>query len=225
MDDTCLREQICEVCRRMWRQGFAAANDGNVSAKLREGLYLVTPSGYSKIDITPDMLLTVGPGGEILQGPEGLRPSSEIRLHLLCYREREDVGGVVHAHPPAATGFAVAHQPLDRRSTIESVLTLGSVPLTPYATPSTEEVPEAVRPYVQDHDAFLLANHGALTVGVDVATAHARMETLEHWARVTLAARLLGGEQEIPAEQAERLCAMRAGYGLTGRHPGVRQQD
>lgn len=218
MDDRRLREQICEVCRRLWQQGFAAANDGTVSAKLGDGMYLVTPSGYSKNDITPDGLLTVGPDGEILRGPEGLRPSSEIWLHLVCYRERKDVGGVVHAHPPAATGFAVAHQPLDLPGKIEAVL-------IPCAIPLTEEAPETVRPYLQGYDAYLLANQGALTVGSDVLAAHARMETLEHWARIRLIARMLRGGEGSPPEQMGRLYAMWEGYGLAGERPGSPNRD
>lgn len=112
-----------------------------------------------------------------------MRPSSEIKMHLRCYEKRADVNAVVHAHPPAATGFAVAHRPMDMYNMIEDVAAIGAVPLTPYGTPSTTEVPDAIEPYLNDHDVMLLENHGALTVGGDVITAYYRMESLELWAK------------------------------------------
>lgn len=217
-----LREQICDICHKMWQLGWVAANDGNVSAKLPDGTLLATPTGISKSFITPEKLVKINAKGEVLDAREGYRPSSEIKMHLRCYQEREDVGAVLHAHPPTATGYAVAHVDLDRYTMIESVLTLGSVPVTPYGTPSTYEVPDAIAPYLQEHDALLLANHGALTVGADAITAYYRMETLELWAKINLTARLLGGEQELSQENIQRLCDMREGYGITGRHPGFK---
>ena len=217
-----LREQICDICHKMWQLGWVAANDGNVSAKLPDGTLLATPTGISKSFITPEKLVKINAKGEVLDAREGYRPSSEIKMHLRCYQEREDVGAVLHAHPPTATGYAVAHVDLDRYTMIESVLTLGSVPVTPYGTPSTYEVPDAIAPYVPEHDALLLANHGALTVGADAITAYYRMETLELWAKINLTARLLGGEQELSQENIQRLCDMREGYGITGRHPGFK---
>ena len=162
-----LREQICDVCHKMWQLGWVAANDGNVSAKLEDGTFLATPTGMSKSFITPDKLVHIDKTGKILDALEGYRPSSEIKMHLRCYEEREDVGAVLHAHPPVATGFAVANIPLDDYSMIETVIALGSIPVTPYGTPSTQEVPDAIAPSLPEHDAQLLQNHGALTVGAD----------------------------------------------------------
>ena len=218
-----LREQICDICHKMWQLGWVAANDGNVSAKLEDGTFLATPTGISKSFITPEKLVHIDKEGNVLDGLEGYRPSSEIKMHLRCYQEREDVGAVLHAHPPVATGFAVAHQSLDDYSMIETVIALGSIPLTPYGTPSTYEVPEAIAPYLKEHDAMLLANHGALTVGADVLTAYYRMETLELFAKITLNARLLGGAKEISRENIDRLISMREGYGVTGKHPGYKK--
>lgn len=218
-----LREQICDICHKMWQLGWVAANDGNVSAKLEDGTFLATPTGISKSFITPEKLVHIDKEGNVLDGLEGYRPSSEIKMHLRCYQEREDVGAVLHAHPPVATGFAVAHQSLDDYSMIETVIALGSIPLTPYGTPSTYEVPEAIAPYLKEHDAMLLANHGALTVGADVLTAYYRMETLELFAKITLNARLLGGAKEISRENIDRLISMREGYRVTGRHPGYKK--
>lgn len=218
-----LRDQICDVCHKMWQKGWVAANDGNVSVKLSDGTFLVTPTGISKSFITPEKLVQIDKNGKILSAEEGYRPSSEIKMHLRCYQEREDVGAVLHAHPPVATGYAVANRPLDEYSMIETVIALGSVPVTPYGTPSTEEVPEAIAPYLEEHDALLLQNHGALTMGTDVITAYYRMETLELFAQISLNAHLLGGAQEISRENIDRLISMREGYGVTGRHPGYKK--
>lgn len=217
-----LKDQVCDICHKMWQLGWVAANDGNVSVKLDDGTFLVTPTGISKSFITPEKLLIVAKDGAIIEGAEGYKPSSEIKMHFRCYEERDDIGAVVHAHPPAATGFAVAHVPLDRYTMIESVITIGSVPVTPYGTPSTHEVPDAITPYLQEHDVMLLENHGALAVGCDLITAYYRMETLELWAKISINATILGGEKEISPENIERLCRMRADYKVTGRHPGYK---
>ncbi|MBO5798255.1 MAG: class II aldolase/adducin family protein [Clostridia bacterium] len=223
MDYMEIREQICDVCHKMWQLGWVAANDGNVSVKLADGTFLATPTGMSKSFITPEKLVHIDAEGNVLDGPEGARPSSEIKMHLRCYEKRPDVGAVVHAHPPTATGFAVAHLDMDRYTMIESVIAIGSVPVTPYGTPSTYEVPDAIEPYLEEHDVMLLENHGALAVGADVITAYYRMETLELWAKISLVAHLLGGEKEISEENIHRLCGMRKNYGVTGRHPGFKR--
>lgn len=218
-----IRDQICDVCHKMWQLGWVAANDGNVSVKLGNGTFLATPTGISKSFITPEKLVLINESGEVLEGLEGYRPSSEIKMHLRCYKEREDVGAVVHAHPPTATGFAVAHVDMDRYTMIETVIAIGSVPVTPYGTPSTDEVPDAIAPYLPEHDVLLLANHGALSVGADLTTAYYRMETLELYAKISLTAHLLGGEKEIDRDNIDRLISMRKNYGVTGKHPGFKR--
>ena len=218
-----LREQICDVCHKMWQLGWVAANDGNVSAKLPDGTFLATPTGISKSFITPEKLVHIDKDANILEAGEGYRPSSEIKMHLRCYAEREDVGAVVHAHPPVATGYAVANVPLDEYSRIETVIAIGSVPVTPYGTPSTNEVPDAIAPYLGEHDVMLLQNHGALAVGADVVTAYYRMESLELFAKISLNAHLLGGAQELSRENIDRLISMREQYGVTGKHPGYKK--
>ncbi len=218
-----VKDQICDVCHKMWQLGWVAANDGNVSVKLDDGTFIATPTGVSKSFITPDILVRINDKGELIEGER--KPSSEIKMHLRCYSERPDVGAVVHAHPPTATGYAVANKALDEYSMIESVIAIGSVPVTPYGTPSTEEVPEAITPYLQEHDVMLLQNHGALTVGADLITAYYRMETLELFAKISLTAHLLGGAQEISRENIDRLCNMRSQYGVTGKHPGYKKYN
>ncbi|MBR1459862.1 MAG: class II aldolase/adducin family protein [Oscillospiraceae bacterium] len=223
LDLTQIKQEICDVCHKMWQLGWVAANDGNVSVRLPDGTFLATPTGISKSFITPEKLVRINENGEVLEGLEGYRPSSEIKMHLRCYRERPDVGGVVHAHPPTATGYAVANKPLDDYSMIETVIAIGSVPVTPYGTPSTDEVPEAITPYLQEHDVMLLQNHGALTVGADVLTAYYRMETLELFAKISLTAHLLGGAQELSRANIDRLIDMRSQYKVTGKHPGYKK--
>ena len=223
LDLTQIKQEICDVCHKMWQLGWVAANDGNVSVRLPDGTFLATPTGISKSFITPEKLVRINENGEVLEGLEGYRPSSEIKMHLRCYRERPDIGGVVHAHPPTATGYAVANKPLDDYSMIETVIAIGSVPVTPYGTPSTDEVPEAITPYLQEHDVMLLQNHGALTVGADVLTAYYRMETLELFAKISLTAHLLGGAQELSRANIDRLIDMRSQYKVTGKHPGYKK--
>lgn len=226
MEEQFIKEQICDVCHKMWQLGWVAANDGNVSVKLEDGTFWATPTGISKSFITPEKLVKINAKGEVLEGLAGYKPSSEIKMHLRCYQERPDVTAVVHAHPPTATGYAVAGKSLDEYSMIETVIAIGSIPLTPYGTPSTEEVPEAIAPYLQEHDVLLLQNHGALTVGADLITAYYRMETLELFAKISLTAHLLGGAQEIPRPQIDKLLYLRESYyHVTGKHPGYKKYN
>ncbi len=215
-----VKDQICDVCHKMWQLGWVAANDGNVSARLEDGRILATPTGISKSFITPQKLVMLDEKGNILEANEGYRPSSEIKMHLRCYEKRDDVMAVVHAHPPGATGFAVAHKAMDMYNMIEDVSVIGSVPLTPYGTPSTSEVPDAIEPYLEEHDVMLLENHGALAVGSDVVTAFYRMESLELWAKITINAVILGGSFDISRENIQKLIDLRGYYRVTGRHPG-----
>ena len=221
MEIRTIKEQICDVCHKMWQLGWVAANDGNVSAKLEDGTFLATPTGMSKSFITPEKLIRIDARGNVLEAAEGLRPSSEIKMHLRCYEKRDDVWSVIHAHPPGATGFAVAHRSMDMYNMIEDVAAIGSVPLTPYGTPSTSEVPDAIEPYLEEHDVMLLENHGALAVGGDVVTAFYRMESLELWAKIN--AVILGGSYDISRENIDKLIDLRGFYRVTGRHPGYKK--
>lgn len=217
-----IKDQICDVCHKTWQLGWVAANDGNVSARLPDGNIVATPTGISKAFITPEKLVLLDAQGNILQANEGYRPSSEIKMHLRCYEKRPDVQSVIHAHPPGATGFAVAHKAMDMYNMIEDVAVIGSVPLTPYGTPSTSEVPDAIEPYLEEHDVMLLENHGALAVGSDVLTAFYRMESLELWAKITINAVILGGSFDISRNNIQKLIDLRGYYRVTGRHPGYK---
>jgi L-fuculose-phosphate aldolase len=167
--------------------------------------------------MTPDMMCITDLEGRKLQGDRD--PSSEMLMHLEVYRQRPDVQAVVHAHPPTATGFAVAGIPLDRAVLAEVLTTLGSIPIAEYATPSTEELPEAVRKYIKAHDGMLLANHGALTVGSDLFGAYYKMETIEHFAKISLVARQLGRENLLSREEVNRLQGLRGQYGIKSPAP------
>jgi L-fuculose-phosphate aldolase len=212
-----LRETICEIGRMLYDRGFVAAGDGNISARLADGTLLATPTMVCKGRMTPEMIVRCDAGGTALPG-QG-RPSSELAMHLEIYRLRPDVRGVVHAHPPIATGFAVAGLALDRALLSEVVLTLGCIPLAAYGTPSTNELVDALSPLIPAHDALLLANHGAVAFGPDMEAALSNMETLEHFARISLVAHLLGGARQLPAEAVAKLVEVRERAGYMGGQP------
>ena len=214
-----LKAELCDVCHCMWQQGWVAANDGNVSALLDDGTILCTPSGVSKREITPEMLILTDGDGAVIWGQR--KVSTELAMHLRCYKERPDVRAVVHAHPPMSTSFAVANVPLDNYAMIETILNFGAVPIADYAVPGSDAVPEAIAPWIVNHDAVLLRAHGAITLGCDLRTAYYRMESLEHFAKITLCTKLLGGAKELNRDQIDVLIDRRTSfYHLTGRHPG-----
>src|SRR5438477_1609339 len=215
--ESILRADIVEVGRRMYARGYTASNDGNISARLGADRLLMTPKGVGKGLMPPDMMCVTDLDGRKLEGDRD--PSSEMRMHLEVYRQRPDVRAVVHAHPPIATGFAVAGIPLDRAVLAEVLTTLGSIPIAEYATPSTKELPEAVRKYIKAHDGMLLANHRALTVGSYLYSAYYKMESIEHFAKISLVARLLGRENLIAREEVDRLQGLRGSYGIKAPAP------
>jgi L-fuculose-phosphate aldolase len=212
-----IRADIVEAGRRLYARAYIASNDGNISARLDDRRLITSPKGVSKGFMTPDMMVIVDHQGKKLAGERD--SSTELPMHLEIYRNRPDVNAVVHAHPPIATGFAVAGIPLTRAVLAEVITTLGSIPIAAYGTPSTAELPEAVRKYIKAHDGMLLANHGAVTCGPDVLAAYYRMETIEHFARISLVARLLGGEHLISREEVERLQGLRGVYGIPAPAP------
>jgi L-fuculose-phosphate aldolase len=212
-----LRADIVEVGRRLHSRAYVASNDGNISVRLSGDRLLTTPKGVSKGFMTPDMIVATDLEGRKVGGERD--PSSELLMHLAVYQNRPEVMAVVHAHPPAATGFAVAGIPLDRAVLAEVVTTLGSIPIVDYGTPSTSELADAVRKYIRAHDGLLLANHGALTIADDVFAAYYKMETIEHFARISLVARLLGGERMLSREEVNRLQDLRGMYGIASPAP------
>jgi L-fuculose-phosphate aldolase len=212
-----VRADIVEAGRRLYARAYIASNDGNISARLDDRRLLTTPKSVSKGFMTPDMMVVVDYEGKKITGER--EPSTELPMHLEIYRNRPDVAAVVHAHPPLATGFAVAGIPLTRAVLAEVITTLGSIPIAEYGTPSTRELPDAVRKYIKAHDGMLLANHGAVTCGPDVMSAYYKMETIEHFAKISLVARLLGREHLISREEVERLQGLRGMYGIPSPAP------
>jgi len=203
-----LRQQIVDVGRRLYERFFVASNDGNISCRLNEGEILITPTGMNKADIHPDQILKVDFKGNVLCGY--MKPTSEMKMHLMVYEKRLDISAIVHAHPPAATGFASCQIRLDQDVLLpEVIFGLGRIGLAEYATPTTSEVPEAVAKEIGDCDAMLLSNHGALTVGETVLQAYYRMETLEMYSRIRLVSQLIGTPRTLSEQQIEDLFQVR----------------
>jgi L-fuculose-phosphate aldolase len=202
-DRTTAAADIVRVCRRLYERGLVAGPDGNVSVRLEDDTILVTPRGLSKVDVTPGDLVVVSLDGTVLSGTRS--PSSELRMHVRIYERRPDVRAVVHAHPPTATGFAVAGEGFMAPILPEVILQMGVVPLVPYVTPGTQAFADSFDPLLDEYDAFLLANHGATTLGPTLDVSHQRMESLEHAARILLTARLLGRVNELTATEVRAL--------------------
>ena len=214
-----LKQQICEIGRRVYNRNMAAANDGNISVKLNDNEWLCTPTGVSKGFMTPDYICKVNAKGEVIHANGCYRPSSEIKMHMRVYEKRSDVNAVVHAHPAYATSFAIAGIPLTPPIMPEAVINLGCVPIAAYGLPSTMEIPDNVEKYLEHYDAVLLESHGALTWGGDLLNAYHKMESLEFYAELLYHARMLGGPKELNRTQVRRLHELRKQMGIPGRHP------
>jgi L-fuculose-phosphate aldolase len=207
------RRDMCIAGRWMYEQGYNVACEGNLSVRLGDHRVLTTPTCMNKGMLAPEDMVVTDLEGRQLSGDR--RVSSELAMHLLFYRMRPDVHAVCHAHPPTATGFAVAGRALDQASLAEVVVGLGRIPLVRYATPGTPELSAALEPHVPHYDALLLANHGAVTCGPDLLTAYFRMETIEHFAKITLAAELAGTPILFSSREVAKLMAARSRYYVT----------
>ncbi len=211
-----LRDDVIRVGRLVFEKGWVAANDGNITLRLDERRLLATPTGVCKGMMKPEDLIVCDLDGGKLSGER--ERTSEMGMHLTIYRMRPDVGGVVHAHPPVATGFAAAGRALNLALLPEVVISLGSVPLAGYGLPGTPALTAGMLPYIPNFDALLMANHGAVAYGEDVWQAYFRMEMVEHFARITLVAELLGGAQALPRVEVQKLFDSRARYGVKSRN-------
>ncbi|MSR07292.1 MAG: class II aldolase/adducin family protein [Gemmatimonadetes bacterium] len=209
---------IVHCCRRLAEAGLIAGQDGNVTVRLGNDRVLATPAGLIKGDLGVDDLVEIDLRGKQIRGHR--RPSSEIDMHLRILRARPDVGAVVHAHPPVATGFSVAGEAFDACVLPELIFQVGWVPLVPYGTPGTAELGEQLEPFIKDYDALLLANHGAVTMGATLTDARIRMESLEHAAKILLTARLLGRVVELDKSAVARLEELRRARTTPGPYPG-----
>jgi L-fuculose-phosphate aldolase len=204
------REQIVRYGRMLHERCFVAATDGNLSVRLDENRILATPTCMSKGSMRATDMVIVDREGRLLSGKR--RVSSEIAMHLLIYRLRPDVMGIVHAHPPTATGFAAAGVPLNQPLVCEVVIGLGSIPLAKYGTPGTPELTNALQPLVPQYDAILMSNHGVVAYGSDLEQAYMKMETVEHFARIALVTHQLGHQQPLGAAEVEKLAIVREKY-------------
>jgi L-fuculose-phosphate aldolase len=209
------KKRLVDACHRVHARGFVAGYEGNLSARISANRILVTPARLCKGDVTSRDLVTIDfrrPRGRKTRhdsvrrdAVRPRRPTAELDMHLMVYGERPDVAAVVHAHPPVATGFAVAGIGIPERALPEVIATLGAIPLVPYGLPGTTRLAGEIRRFVKTADAFLLANHGVLTVGKTIEEAYYRMETVEQVARSVLVAQILGGPMELSDEQIEAL--------------------
>jgi len=188
------RRDIVRFGEMLHSLGFIAATDGNLSVRLDENRILVTPTGMSKGMMTPSDLVVVDMNGRKLKGKRQV--TSEIGMHLLIYRMRPDVRGIVHAHPRPATGFAAAGMALNQ----------------PYGTPGTPELAATLEPLIPQYDAILMANHGVVTYGPDLQSAYMKMETVEHFAQIALVTHVLGQQKPLACEDLEKLVAARSRY-------------
>jgi len=187
----------------MYERGLIVAAEGNISVRLADGNILITPSGLCKGRMATDDLVVIDPSGKKRQGSRSA--SSEWQMHTTALAKRPDVIACVHGHPPYATAFAVAGIPLAECVLPEVVATLGSVPIAPYATPSTAEVGQSLENYINRFDAFMLKNHGVLTLGSDLESAFRKMETVERLAQIVHLARSLGSVDSLSCGDVEQL--------------------
>jgi L-fuculose-phosphate aldolase len=211
MDELQARKLIIEVGKLLYERNYVVSSDGNVSIRLDENRVLATPTMTCKGRMTEDSLAITDMEGKALNDKKA---SSELAMHLLIYKMRPEIKAVCHAHPPHGTAFAVAGLAIDQPILSEVILTLGCVPLTGYGTPSTDELTESMKPFVEHHNALLMANHGAVAYGEDLWQAFDRLETLEHTAKIAILSRALGGANDLSKDSIEKLINIRekAGY-------------
>ena len=216
-----IKEERCEIGRRIDARGLVAANDGNISVRIKENEILCTPTGVLKGTMTPEMICKIDLDGNVLEASRGYKPSSEMKMHLRVYQKRADVNAVVHAHPPYATSFAVAGIALKQPVLTEGVVSIGCVPVAEYGTPSTSEIPDAIEKYLPYFDALLLEHHGALAYDTTLMKAYMKMESVEFYARTLYQVNIITGGhiREIPQDRLEALYELRRKMGLPDKHP------
>lgn len=202
-------DKIVEAGYLLYSKGLIVATEGNLSIRIGDDRIVTTPTGVCKGRLKKWDLLTITPDGRKVGGRG--QPSSELPLHLALYDARPDIRAIVHAHPPTATGFAVANVPLADCVLPEVILNIGSVPIAPYGTPSTEELPERTLPTAKDHNAFLLKNHGAVTMGDELWEAFHMMELVESFAKIVLTARTLGAVEPLSPDDVKKLLRLESG--------------
>lgn len=205
---------ILDIGQRMYMKNFVAANDGNISVKIGDNEFLATPTGVSKGFMTEDMLVVVDCDGNVINGNR--KPSSELKMHLRAYKENNEIKSVCHAHPPICTSFSIAGIELNSPILAEAVITLGNVPIAPYAELGTDEVANVISPYTHTHNGIMLANHGVVTWADDPYAAYYRLESMEYYANIIMITdKILGNQNTLTSEQVDRLISMREKFGIT----------
>lgn len=205
-----LKDAVVDVGKRLYERGMLVSTEGNISVRLDDTRIMVTPSCFAKWRLSPEDMVIVDVSGNHLEGKN--RASSELLMHLFVYDNRPEIAACVHSHPPFATSFAVAGIPLADNILPEIILLIGNIPLTEYASPGTEAVPKSLEPHIESCNAFLLRNHGLLTVGRTLDEAFNHHEMVEHLARVMWLARQLGNVEAIPSKEIKRLKKMRLNF-------------
>ncbi len=215
MSEERLQQEIADICHLVYERGFVAATDGNVSVRLPDGTIMCTPTRSNKGFVKPADLVVIDTKGEKVRGER--KPSSEMAMHLLIYEMRPDIHAVVHAHPACATAYAAAGIPLNKALISEVVLAVGCIPLAEYGTPGTPELTNELRPYIAAHDALLMSNHGVVTYGKTLEDAFNLMDTVEHFAKISIYTKILGRERLLSPENVDKLWVQRQKYyGLEG---------
>ena len=217
-----LRREIVQIGRWIHERGYVSGYDGNISTRLDDHRILSTPTTISKGMMAVDDLVVVDYDGKKVSGRRNV--TSELAMHLLIYTRRSDVMAVVHAHPPTATGYAAAGIPLSKALVSEVVLTFGCIPLAPYGTPGTPALSDALLPLVGSYDAILMANHGVVTYGPDLLRAYFKMETVEHFAKVSLVTEQLGRQVLLSDAEVDKLLTARAAYFGAGTQEVARSE-
>lgn len=206
------RKEITYFAHKVHAAGLVSATDGNLSVRLGEDRVLITPSSLRKEDMFDEAPIIINMNGDLLEGER--RPSTELKVHLEAYKQRPDVRAVIHAHPPKAIAFTIAEAPFETCILPEVVVTLGDVPVAPYATPSTEDLPRSMSDLIRQADAIMLARHGSVTVGSSLSDAFKKLEKLEHNAEILIYARILGGARPFPETELQKLQGLREFYGV-----------
>lgn len=206
-----LRQEIVRVTRLVANQGLIRSSDGNISMRLGDNRFLVTPSGLYKMSMEPDDPVIVDSAGQVVEGKDGLRPTSELNMHLEAYRQRPDINAVLHAHPPFATALTIAEMPFPTDYMPEVIMALGKVPTAPYARPGTVDLAASIREPIREHNNLLLSHHGSLSVAETLEEALIALERLEHAAYTYYVARAFGEPVPLPRDELADLAAFGAG--------------
>lgn len=211
-EEAALRGAVCQVARMAYDKGFITNVDGNFSVRFREREILITPAGLPKAFLQPEQIAHIDLDGKVVSG--STRPSTEVSMHVLAYRERPEMSAICHAHPKHAVAFTLAGLSLDVTVIPEVVVTIGTIPTAPYGTPGTQELPESLRSIIKTSDVVMLERHGALTLGNSIIDAFRKLEVVEHTAEILYYARTLGGVKELSREQVQKLLSTRAPLGV-----------